>query len=140
MPGERSLQQQQYYGHKGNQFWKLIFTLFDKPISHDYDEKKLILLDKGLALWDVLQHCERTGSADSTIKNDIPNDFIAFYEKFPGIRHVFFSSGKARELYQKHVIKNENLTYYQLPSPSSANTWKTFEEKLTEWKKVLEYL
>ncbi|WPV65956.1 DNA-deoxyinosine glycosylase [Chitinophaga sp. LS1] len=67
MPGERSLQQQQYYGHKGNQFWKLIFTLVDKPLSDNYEDKKRLLLNKGIALWDVLEYCERTSSADSAM-------------------------------------------------------------------------
>jgi hypoxanthine-DNA glycosylase len=140
MPGERSLQQQQYYGHKGNQFWKLIFTLVDRPLSDNYEEKKQLLLNKGIALWDVLEYCERTSSADSAIKNECPNDFGAFYKNFPGIQNVFFSSGKAAELYTKYIVRDEKLSYHQLPSPSGANTWKTFEEKLAEWKKVLMYL
>lgn len=140
MPGERSLKLQQYYGHKANQFWKLIFAILGQPFCDDYNEKKKLLLDNGIALWDILQHCERFGSADSAIKNECPNNFSAFYEEFPNIKHVFFTSGKVRELYLKHVIGHENLVYHQLPSPSSANTWKTFDEKLAEWKELLTYL
>lgn len=56
MPGEQSLKLQQYYEHKGNQFWKTIFALFNQPLVHDYEVKKALLLSKGIAVWDVLQY------------------------------------------------------------------------------------
>jgi hypoxanthine-DNA glycosylase len=68
MPGQRSLKLQQYYGHKRNHFWKIIFHLFDKPFTDDYERKIELLLSNKIALWDVLQTCEGKGSLDSNIK------------------------------------------------------------------------
>ena len=34
MPSVRSLEQMQYYGHPQNQFWKLIFALWNLSVPH----------------------------------------------------------------------------------------------------------
>lgn len=90
MPGERSIEIKQYYGHKGNQFWKLMFDVFNAPFTDSYEERITLLVKNKIALWDVLSHCEREGSADSAIKNEIANDFKTFYKLYPEIKHVFF--------------------------------------------------
>jgi hypoxanthine-DNA glycosylase len=140
MPGEQSLKLQQYYGHRGNQFWKIVFNLFNQSFSDNYEIKRQLLLSKGIALWDVLENCEREGSSDHKIKNEVANDFASFYQKFPSVKNVFFTSKKAEEFYGKYVHKNSHVIYHNLPSPSSANTWKTFEEKVAEWKIIVNYL
>jgi hypoxanthine-DNA glycosylase len=140
MPGEQSLKLQQYYGRKDNQFWKIIFALFNQPLVHDYETKKALLLSKGIAVWDVLRYCEREGSADSKIQKEVPNDFASFYSKHPQVKQVFFTSTKARDYYDTYVKRKPDYNYHLLPSTSSANTWKTVDEKLNEWKLILKYL
>jgi len=140
MPGDRSLQLQQYYGHAGNHFWKLIYTLFDQPLDPGYGNRKQFLLDHHIALWDVLESCTCEGSLDSNIRNEAVNDFAEFYSTYPAISHVFFDSKKAEEFYLRHVKKSEDKVYYLLPSPSRANASKSFEQKLEAWKEILLYL
>jgi TDG/mug DNA glycosylase family protein len=140
MPGERSLSLQQYYGHAGNHFWKIMYSLFDQPFTKDYEERKKLLLDNGIALWDVLEYCEGVGSLDSNIINEKANDFNTFYNNHPAVKHVFFTSKQAAEYYDAYVKRKSHLNYYLLPSPSRMNTWKTFDEKLHEWKLILKYL
>lgn len=140
MPGERSLKLQQYYGHAGNHFWKIIFDLFNRPFSKDYEIRTELLLEKRIALWDVLSNCEGKGSADSNILNEIPNDFVSFYRAHPNLKNVFFASKKAETFYDIYVGKSEERGYTILPSPSSANTWKTYEAKLREWKVIVDIL
>ena len=140
MPGERSLALQQYYGHAGNHFWKIIYSLLGKPFRKKYEDRKNLLLDKKIALWDVLEYCESKGSADSAIANEKANDFNSFYITHPKIKQVFFSSKKAEEFYDKYVGKKQRIDYAALPSPSSANTWKTFEDKLQDWRLILKHL
>lgn len=137
MPGEKSLEIQQYYGNKGNQFWKLLFSLFDKELSSDYNERKQLLKEYHISLWDVLQYCEREGSLDSAIKNEIPNDFNSFYAQYPNIKYVFFSSKNAATYYDRYVGRKENIEYEILPSPSGANATKTFLEKFEIWKEKI---
>jgi len=140
MPGDRSLSLQQYYGHAGNHFWKLIYTLFEEPLTIDYEARKSFLLQHKIALWDVLASCTCEGSLDSNIKNEVVNDFAAFYRQYPKITHVFFDSKKAEEFYLRHVKKSADKIYHLLPSPSRANAAKTFEQKLEAWKELLPYV
>jgi len=139
MPGERSLALQQYYGHAANHFWKIMFVLLGQPFSKDYLVRKQLLLDNHIALWDVLQFCEGKGSSDNNIRNEIPNNFAGFYAAYPQINKVFFASQAAEKYYLKYVGNLAGLVkeYHTLPSPSSANTWKTFAQKLDEWQIVL---
>lgn len=137
MPGEKSLELQEYYGNKGNQFWKLLFAMFNLPLTQDYNEKLKFLQDHGIALWDVLQYCEREGSLDSRIKNEVPNNFTSFYKKYPNIKNVFFSSKNAAAYYDKHIGRSVEVVYEILPSPSGANASKSFAEKLEIWKEKI---
>jgi len=140
MPGDRSLSLQQYYGHAGNHFWKLIYALFDQPVAQNYEERKNFLLSHEIALWDVLESCTCEGSLDSNIKNEVVNDFPAFYRQYPSIQHVFFDSKKAEQFYLRHVKKSDDKVYHLLPSPSRANASKTFVQKLDAWREILRYV
>jgi TDG/mug DNA glycosylase family protein len=140
MPGVQSLKRQQYYGHKQNTFWKIIFSIFDEDITEDYNKKKKTLLRHHIALWDVLKSCERAGSADADIKNPVPNDFQTLFTDHPGIGHVYFNGGFAQKLFYKYVadtIKTFSIEYHLLPSTSPANAVK-FEEKLGKWQSLRE--
>lgn len=138
MPSEESLRKQERYGHKSNQFWKIIFTLFDKPLPNSYEEKNALLTENNIAIWDVLESCEGTGSLDSNIKNEKPNNFKKLYKQYPQIKHIFFTSKKAEEFYKKYVGLDENRTFITLPSPSSANARMRLDEKVEKWKILLE--
>lgn len=136
MPGEKSLEMQEYYGNKGNSFWKLIFTIFNKSLTQNYDEKLKLLTENHIALWDVLAFCERKGSLDSNIVNEVANDFESLYQQYPKITKVFFSSKNAEKYYDKYIGRKPGIEYITLPSPSGANASKTFEQKLEEWRKL----
>lgn len=136
MPGEKSLELQEYYGNKGNQFWKLLYTLMGKQPSDNYSDKISLLHENQIALWDVLAYCEREGSLDSNIKNEVVNDFESFYATYPNIKQVFFSSRNAEKYYDKYVGKRGGIIYQTLPSPSGAHATMTFNEKLQIWKNI----
>ena len=59
MPSEMSLKLNQYYGHGGNSFWKIVFAIFGDEFSTNYEKRKSVLLKNNIALWDVLQACKR---------------------------------------------------------------------------------
>lgn len=134
MPSEESLRRHEYYGHKTNQFWRLIFTVFSKEHTNIYADKVKLLQSHKIALWDVIKCCEGKGSADTAIKNEQANDFSLLFQNYPKIRTIIFSSKKAEEFYSKYVGKHPDITYYTLPSPSTANARLSFEDKLKKWQ------
>jgi len=134
MPGERSIALQQYYGNKGNHFWKILFSIFNATFSTDYEARTRLLREKRIALWNVLSHCEREGSADNAIRNEQPNDFDSLHEKYPEITTIFFESKSAEKYFRKHCSFKDGITYRKLPSTSGLNAGVPYEKKLDEWK------
>ena len=140
MPGMKSLAIQEYYAHGGNQFWRILFQIFNKEFTKDYQERKNLLINNHIALWDVLNKCEREGSADSKITKEIPNDFETLFNNYTKISHIFFTSKVAEKYYNKYINHKENLIYKVLSSPSNQNNWKTYEEKVKDWSQILSIL
>lgn len=138
MPSEESLRKQERYGHKSNQFWRIIFTLFGEELPDSYKEKSDFLIKKNIAIWDVLESCEGKGSLDSSIKNEKPNNFKKFFKEYPQIEHIFFTSKKAEEFYKKYVGLDIKKKFITLPSPSSANARMTLDQKIEQWKILAE--
>lgn len=144
MPGVVSLRKQQYYGNAQNAFWRVLYGLFGLKPDEDYDMRKKFLLEQHIALWDVLKACEREGSSDGDIKNPVPNDFAAFYTRYPQIRSVCFNGGPAGRLYKRFVEKpglaeDSPRSFYSFPSTSPAYTIP-FEKKLEQWKFLLQII
>jgi hypoxanthine-DNA glycosylase len=91
MPGITSLKKQKYYAHPRNNFWKIIYTLFNNiSVSVAFNEKISFLKMHRIGLWDVLENCERKGSLDVHIKNQTENDFESLFQEFPGITKIAF--------------------------------------------------
>ncbi len=139
MPGVKSLEKQEYYGHERNAFWKIIYSLFKEELTNDYSHKQAFLLQHNIALWDVLKACYREGSSDSNIKNPIPNDFEKLLKQYPNIKAIYFNGELAEKLFKKFVRRihsDINIPMYRLPSTSPANAIK-FEQKFEQWEKIL---
>jgi TDG/mug DNA glycosylase family protein len=143
MPGAVSLRKQQYYGHPGNAFWPIMGTLFAAYPELDYQQRKEILLENGVAVWDVLQSCKRLGSLDSNIKlsSITINDFTSFFNEYQLIRRVYFNGGMAEKIYKKHILPTLNqrfsyLQYQRLPSTSPAFASSRLEQKIAAWKAI----
>ena len=136
MPGERSIALQQYYGNRGNHFWKILFTIFEKPFSNIYEDRVKLLRDHHIALWNVLARCEREGSADHAIRNEQPNNFEWLHATHPAITHVFFESKSAKKYFTKHCNYKPGILYGVLPSTSGLNAGMTFAEKLSLWRVI----
>ena len=136
MPGEHSIAKQQYYGNKGNHFWKIIFVIFNEISSTSYEDRKQVLQKNRIALWNVLASCTREGSSDAKIKNESVNDFENFHLQYPNIKHIFFESKTAAKFYEKYVNPNNDITYHILPSTSGLNASVSMEEKIELWNEL----
>ena len=136
MPSEQSLAVQQYYGHPRNAFWKILFSVFETPFSTDYEQRKSLLVNNRIALWDVLKACVREGSLDSAIEQEVPNDFDSFLKAHPNIQTIYFNGQKAAKFFKKYVAVSDTYQLITLPSTSPANAGMSFEKKLLEWEIV----
>jgi len=139
IPGVKSLEKQQYYGHPQNKFWKIIFELFEEEFTDNYNYRIQILKQNHIALWDVIDSCERKGSLDSEIKNEEANQIEELLENYPNIKAIFCNGGKSYKNLQKILGKNYKIPVFLLPSTSPLHT-VSFEKKLEEWKKIKMHL
>ena len=133
MPGAVSLAKQEYYANKNNRFWEIIYGLFNSRQRIDYKQRINFLKKKCIALWDVLESCEREGSSDSTIRKRVPNEFEGFFKRYTNIRFVFFNGRKAEESFRTLVgFDFPGIELFQyLPSTSPRN-W-SLSAKKTAW-------
>lgn len=143
MPGKASLQVQRYYAHPHNRFWPIMGELVGASPALPYDERLLRLRHAGIALWDVLAHCEREGSLDSAIRDDTAqaNDFAGFLARHRRVHTVLFNGAKAESAWRRHVgpgLAGTALHYRRLPSTSPANAGTPPAAKLAAWREALQ--
>ncbi len=148
-----------YYANPKNQFWKMMYAYFNLAFPLQEEERKKFLLKHQIGLWDVIESCEIDGSLDSRIKNPEYNDLTVLKDDCPNLECICFSSKNAFKYYQKYLrqadkfpkLKKEAYKKWLdkmtdgdkhiLPSPSTANAHKTFEQKKEKWHDFLyEYI
>ena len=113
MPGVKSLHENQYYAHARNAFWPIVEALFGIDGGLDYDERLVQLNAQQVALWDVYHRCYRPGSLDSNINKSSGkiNDFVQLFQRFDGLRWVFFNGKAAEQAFTKAVIPELQSTF-----------------------------
>ena len=143
MPSVASLAKQQYYGHPQNAFWPIMGRLFGAGLELPYDERKRILRERRVAVWDVLRQCHREGSLDTAIRveSESPNDFASFFGDHPHINTIFFNGQKAETAFRRHArrqlgVFERELEFIRLPSTSPAHAGRSFAQKLAAWREV----
>jgi len=139
MPGEASLQANQYYAHPHNAFWRIMGELIGAGPDIVYEQRVQILEDHGIAVWDVLASCVRPGSLDSNIRDEVPNDFAAFFASHPRITHIGLNGGKAAASFKRHAVRHcpAHVIATVLPSTSPAHAARSFAEKCELWRAAL---
>jgi TDG/mug DNA glycosylase family protein len=113
-----------------------------------YSERLASLRETGIALWDVLQACDRAGSLDGNIiiESEVANDLPGLLDGYPSIQALGFNGGKAWMAFRRLVqpllnpIIRERLKLIPLPSTSPANAGTSFEEKLQKWQVIQQYI
>ena len=134
MPSVKSLEEQEYYAHPTNRFWRILGELYSFEFT-SYNDKINFLKMHQIALWDVIASCEREGSLDSQIKHVCPNDIIEILRNNPTIHTIYCNGRKAYELLSKHFPELKSITK-ALPSTSSANQSKSYSLILEEWSVI----
>ncbi|MGN0141660.1 MAG: DNA-deoxyinosine glycosylase [Roseburia sp.] len=135
-PSVKSRENQFYYGHPQNRFWKVTAGIFGKAEPATIEEKKAFLLENHIALWDVIASCDIEGSADSSIRGVTANDMDVILAKAP-IRGIFCNGDKAYQMFLKYCRREGQPAVYKLPSTSPANAAWSLERLTEEWKKYI---
>ena len=138
-PSVKSREQKFFYGHPQNRFWRVLASLLCTDVPQSIEEKRILLSENHIALWDVIASCEIVGSSDSSIRNVVPNDLTPIL-KTADIRRIFTNGGKAHELYRKYTFPLTGLEDIRLPSTSPANAACSVEKLIGEWKIILDAL
>jgi hypoxanthine-DNA glycosylase len=131
-PSVCSRETQFYYGHTQNRFWPMLARIFGCPPPSTIDEKRALILDNRLALWDVVQDCDIAGSADSSIRNVTPTDLNQILAICP-IDRIIANGSTAGKLYERLCLPTTGRTITVLPSTSPANAAYSLERLISIW-------
>ena len=137
LPGDLSLDFQQYYAHPRNRFWTLLFKIFNQEFSLKYEDRIQLIKNNQMILWDVAHSAERMGSLDNDIINERPNAIEELLTQYPSIRRIIFNGKKAEKLFDKYFKRKDHLAYFSLPSTSPANARYTNEKLMDHWRNAL---
>lgn len=137
MPGVKSLEEQQYYAHPQNRFWKVMGALcgVQNLIDCSYEQKLETLLKNNIALWDTIKSCKREGSLDSNIINETPNAIRKLLKIYPNIKIICLNGNKSYSSFKKYFPDLlEKYTFYKMPSTSPANARYNLEKLISDWQ------
>ena len=136
-PSIKSREQKFFYGHPQNRFWRVIAAVYGQQVPASIPEKKELILQNRLALWDVIGSCEIIGSSDASIRNVRPNDLSGILDHCR-IEKIFCNGKTSNLYYRKYMEPVLQRKAICLPSTSSANAqWSV--DRLTEvWREQLQ--
>lgn len=134
-PSVKSRECEFFYGHPQNRFWKVTSAVFGCEVPVTAIEKKSFLLKNNIALWDVIESCLIHGSADSSIKDVVPNDISRILDK-ADIREIYVNGKTAEKYYNKYILPKVGRKAVCLPSTSPANAAFSLERLIKEWSAI----
>lgn len=138
-PSVKSREAKFYYQHPRNRFWNVISEIVQNKEYKTIEDMRKMLIDNNIALWDVIESCEITGSSDSSIKNIVPADLSIILDN-ANIKKIYANGDKAFKIYMKYtypIIKREII---KLPSTSPANATFSLEKLVDNWAQIKDYL
>ncbi len=137
-----------YYGNPQNRFWRVMAACLGalvppnegdslasgEPATLDASiaAKRAMLLNSGVALWDVIESCDIKGSSDASIKNVVPAHVELITGAAP-IEAVVCNGGTAGRLYKRYLQERTGLPAIVLPSTSPANAAWRLEQLIDCW-------
>lgn len=140
LPGKVSLQTQQYYANRGNQFWAIVSRIFNDTLPVTYEDRIRLLKKHNIALWDVLKSANRDSSLDSDISNPIANDISEFVSQHPKLHTIGLNGKAAYDYFMAYVDSSKlpkSIRVITLPSSSSTNTHHSLDAKTGLWKQII---
>lgn len=136
-PSVKSRENEFFYGHPQNRFWKTAAAVFAEEVPITIEEKREFLLKSKIAVWDVIHSCEITGSSDSSIRDVTVtvNDLTPILSD-SDIKNIYVNGKKAYSLYNKYIKPKIGIEAICLPSTSPANAAWSLDRLIEEWKVI----
>jgi hypoxanthine-DNA glycosylase len=113
--------------------------IFGVELPQTVRDKRKLLLDKNVALWDVVASCTIENAKDSSIRNCEPHDLSIIFS-VADIAAVFTTGAKAYQLYNRLCLKSTNMPAIALPSTSAANAKFSLDQLVDKYSAILQYL
>ncbi len=135
-PSVKSRETAFFYGHPQNRFWRVMASVLNAEVPTSVEEKSALLMDHGIALWDVIAACEIEGSADSTIRAIMPTDLSPLLASGT-VQAVFTNGTTASRLYRLHQQPLTGISAVPLPSTSPANARIGLAELTAAWTEAI---
>jgi double-stranded uracil-DNA glycosylase len=147
VPSLKSLEMRQSYAHPHNLFWPFMGILYGAGPDLPYAERIARLHAAGVGIWDVLKHCERPGSLDSSIlvDSEVPNDIPGLLEACPTIEAIALNGSRAQQVFARRIgpmirpARLGRIEILALPSTSPANASIPRTVKLERWRELLRW-
>jgi len=139
-PSVKSREEEFYYAHKSNRFYKVLSNIFNELLPTSIESKKELLVKHHIALYDVIYSCDISNSDDSSIRNVTPINIKELLDKFPNINRIIVNGNKAKELFNKYLIKDidtHKIDVKFAPSTSSANAKMSLENLIEIYSKYI---
>ena len=111
-------------------------AVFEDAVPAAVPEKRAFLLRHHVALWDVIESCDITGSSDASIRNVKANDLGRILEEAP-VRSIYVNGKTAEKLYLKYIFPVTGRPCVCLPSTSPANAAWSLERLTESWRSAL---
>ncbi|MFR3878188.1 MAG: DNA-deoxyinosine glycosylase [Collinsella sp.] len=142
-----------YYGNPQNRFWRVMAACLGVPVPPNEGDllagsepatldasiaaKRFMLLNGGVALWDVIESCDIKGSSDASIKTS--------FRRMPSVLPAQPYRGRCLQrwhgsrLYKRYLQERTGLPAIVLPSTSPANTAWRLERLVERWREAVEW-
>lgn len=143
-----------YYGNPQNRFWRVMAACLGVSVPPNEGNllargelatldasvaaKRAMLLNGGVALWDVIESCDIKGSSDASIKNVVPAHIERIVDATP-IEIVVCNGGTAGRLYKRYLQERTGLPAIVLPSTSPANAAWRLERLVERWSEAVDW-
>ncbi len=131
-PSVKSRENEFYYGHPQNRFWKVLAAVFNEEVPVTLEKKKEFLICHQIALWDVIDSCTLIGSSDASIQDAVACDIESLLQSSMIEKVVL--NGKTAEKILKKYYPNLSVSVLCLPSTSPANASFSLERLIEAYQ------
>ena len=135
-PSVKSREMGFYYGHPRNRFWRVMAALYGEETPMRVDERRAFLLRNRVAAWDVIASCTITGSADSSIRDVVPNDLRPILAGSK-VTRIFVNGKTAQRMYARYTEPVLGIAAVCLPSTSPANAAWSLQKLIDTWRTLI---